>query len=150
MGLPKTILKYPQLKNNMASQRLKIDFSDIRKMEEGVRKAVEDSNEYTQVGLLQAITLIQREAVNNTRAGVKYIDGIYETGNLRRSITFEVKPNQASAFISKGLDYPKFVEFGTSRMRAKPFLHIALKENIKKIDEIFDKIIKKQIKRMQV
>lgn len=134
----------------MPSQRLKIDFSDIRKMEKGVKQAVADSNEYTQVGLLQAITLVQREAVNNTRAGVKYVDGIYETGNLRQSITFEVKQTEASAFISKGLDYPKFVEFGTRRMRAKPFLNLALKENLKKIDEIFDKIIKKQIKNMQV
>lgn len=134
----------------MPSQRFKIDFSDVRKMEKGVRQAVADSNEYTQVGLLQAITLVQREAVNNTRAGVKYIDGIYETGNLRQSITFEVKPTEASAFISKGLDYPKFVEFGTRRMRAKPFLHIALKENTRKIDEIFDRIIKKQIRNMQV
>jgi len=132
------------------AKSVKIDFSDIRKFEKATREAIKDNVDYEAKGLLQATTLVHREAVNNTKAGVKYIKGIHKTGNLRKSLTFEIGNGEGTIFTDGRIVYPKFVEFGTVKMRERPFLTIALAENRKKIDEIFDKIIKKQVKKMQV
>lgn len=132
------------------AKNVKIDFSDVRKLKKGIKEAVKVSADYERIGLLKAVTLVHREAVNNTVAGVKYSDGIYEVGNLRRSLSFELKDRAGDVFISKGLKYPTFVEFGTKRMRAKPFLSLALYDNIDKIRDIFKTIISKQINKMKV
>jgi len=119
--------------------KLKINFSDIKNFEKKLRKEVVESQNNLKVGLLKATTLVQKEAINNTKAGIKYVDGIYQTGNLRRSISFDVPtPRYGEVFISKGLKYPLFVEKGTRRMRAKPFLSLALTDNINKIKEILN------------
>jgi HK97 gp10 family phage protein len=133
----------------MAKTKVKIDFSDIRDYEKRLRKEVKESENRTKIGLLKAVTLVHREAVNNTKAGVKYFDGIYNTGNLRRALSFDlISPVAGQVFISKGLDYPKFVEYGTRRMRAKPFLTPAVYENIKAIEDIFTKLINETIKKL--
>jgi HK97 gp10 family phage protein len=139
-----------QLGNNMATKGIKLDFSDVRKFERGLKEAVKMSSDYEKIGLLKAVTLVHREAVNNTVAGVKYSDGIYESGNLRRSLSFELKDRAGDVFISRGLQYPTFVEFGTKRMRAKPFLSLAISDNIDNIKSIFKRIMDKQIKKMKV
>ena len=126
--------------------KLKIDFSDIRDFEKKLRKEVVETENTLKIGLLKAVTLVQREAVNNTRAGVLYLDGVYEVGNLRRALTFDVPTSQyGRVFISKGLDYPKFVERGTRRMRAKPFLSPALTNNISKIKDILNTALAKTV-----
>lgn len=126
--------------------KLKIDFSDIRKFEAKLRKEVTNSEKGLKTGLLKATTLVHREAVNNTKAGVKYVDGVHEKGNLRRSLSFDVpSAKYGEVFISKGLKYPLFVEKGTRRMRAKPFLSLAVTDNIGKIRDIINQVLKQTV-----
>jgi HK97 gp10 family phage protein len=135
----------------MAKKGLKIDFSDIRKFETNLRKGIKSSESNLKTALFKAVTLIHREAVNNTQAGVKYADGIYERGNLRRSLTFDIpSPRYGEVFISKGLKYPLFVEMGTRRMRAKPFLSLAVRDNIEKVNKIFGEAVKKTINNLKL
>ncbi len=45
-----------------------------------------------------------------------------DTGNLRNSITHTVDGVGQKAYIGTNVEYAPYVEFGTSRMRAQPYL----------------------------
>lgn len=51
---------------------------------------------------------------------------LLETGALRDSITHNVDSNGKEAAVGTDLDYAKYLEFGTSKMPARPFLGGAL------------------------
>lgn len=51
---------------------------------------------------------------------------LFETGALRDSITHNVDSNGKEAAVGTDLDYAKYLEFGTSKMPARPFLGGAL------------------------
>lgn len=51
-----------------------------------------------------------------------------DTGNLRRSITTS-QGNDISAAVSTTVEYAPYVEFGTSRMQAQPYLRPSLNKN---------------------
>ena len=65
------------------------------------------------------------------------------TGHLRRSegIKSEVQGSRAVAFIGTDVDYAPYVEFGTSRMGAQPYLRPAFDngkaEAIKVMERVF-------------
>jgi HK97 gp10 family phage protein len=52
-----------------------------------------------------------------------------DTGRLRASIHAEIAPNGLSATVEAGVDYAVFLEFGTRRQRAQPFLFPAYEKN---------------------
>ena len=135
----------------MAKKGLKLDFTDVREFEKKVRDQARTSGSRLEKGTLKATLLVRNEAVKNTRAGVLYADGVYERGNLRRSLSFDlISPTKGKVFISKGLKYPTFVEKGTRKMRAKPFLEPALEGSRQKIKEIYAKIIAQGFKKMKL
>lgn len=49
-----------------------------------------------------------------------------DTGNLRNSITHTVDGAGQKAYIGTNVEYAPYVEFGTSRMRAQPYLQPAV------------------------
>ena len=51
-----------------------------------------------------------------------------DTGRLRNSIAHEVDANGLNATIGTNLEYAPYVEFGTQRMRERPYLFPALEE----------------------
>jgi HK97 gp10 family phage protein len=55
------------------------------------------------------------------------------TGNLRRSIALSDGPGDAEVTIGTDVEYAPYVEFGTSRMAAQPYLRPALDENHEEI-----------------
>jgi HK97 gp10 family phage protein len=63
---------------------------------------------------------------------------LLETGALRDSITHNVDANGKEAAVGTDLDYAKYLEFGTSKMPARPFLGGAL---IAKEHEIGDGVV---------
>jgi len=65
-----------------------------------------------------------------------------DTGNLRKSITSEVKQVDRSAEIGTNVEYAQYVEYGTKRTRAQPYLRPAGDENRDKIERIFQKNLK--------
>lgn len=68
-----------------------------------------------------------------------------DTGNLRNSITFQVDSPTDSVVIGTNVEYGKYQEFGTSRMKAQPYLRPAVEEHLdeyKRIAESFLKGIK--------
>lgn len=68
-----------------------------------------------------------------------------DTGNLRNSIVFKVDSPSDSVIIGTNVEYGKYQEFGTSRMKAQPYLRPAVDEHLdeyKRIAEAFLKGIK--------
>ena len=52
-----------------------------------------------------------------------------DTGNLRASITHAVSPGEKAAYIGTNVEYAPYVELGTSKMQAQPFLRPAATEH---------------------
>lgn len=48
-----------------------------------------------------------------------------DTGNLRNSITHEIDPSDNAVYIGTNVEYAPYVELGTSRRKAQPFLRPA-------------------------
>lgn len=48
------------------------------------------------------------------------------TGTLQRSIAHEMGPDRKEAFVGSNIDYALFLELGTSKMAARPFLRSTL------------------------
>lgn len=52
-----------------------------------------------------------------------------DTGNLRGSITYEVDAADNAVYIGTNVEYAPYVELGTSRQKAQPFLRPAASEH---------------------
>ena len=52
-----------------------------------------------------------------------------DTGNLRNSITHEVRQSEKSVYIGTDVEYAAYVELGTTRTKAKPYLKPAATEH---------------------
>ena len=52
-----------------------------------------------------------------------------DTGNLRASITHEVDTSDNAVYIGTNVEYAPYVELGTSRQKAQPFLRPAASEH---------------------
>lgn len=52
-----------------------------------------------------------------------------DTGNLRGSITHEVDADDNAVYIGTNVEYAPYVELGTSRQKAQPFLRPAASEH---------------------
>ncbi len=94
----------------------------------GVRKVVDNFKKYGREG--------KRQVINITAANAKEIEAQakrfapVDTGKLQQSITAEkIKP---LAWIIEALEsYASFVEFGTVKMSARPYLYPAWKKQIR-------------------
>ena len=64
-----------------------------------------------------------------------------DTGRLRNSITTRVDPGGLSATIAPHTDYEAFVEFGTRRMRAQPYMRPAAEKMRGPFKEAMGKIL---------
>ena len=89
-------------------------------------------------GGLEAASLIV-EADATLRAPV-------DTGNLRSSITHKVVSDE-EARVGTNVEYAPWVEGGTSKMAAQPFLRPALDNNKSRIEKMIGDVIGKAVKR---
>ncbi len=80
-------------------------------------------------GMTKACLLVERDAK---------INAPHKTGRLRSSITnrLEIEGDQLIGIVGTNVEYASFQEFGTSRMRAHPFLFPALESNRNKIKDL--------------
>ena len=56
-----------------------------------------------------------------------------DTGLLASNISLDIDPDGLGASVDSRADYSSFLEFGTSKMAARPFMQPALEVNRKKI-----------------
>lgn len=53
-----------------------------------------------------------------------------DTGRLRDSITHEIHAEEESVYVGTNVEYGKYQEYGTSRMKAHPFLKPGIMKNL--------------------
>ena len=61
-----------------------------------------------------------------------------DTGNLRNSITHAVDMSEKSAIVATATEYAAYVEYGTSRQKAQPYLEPAVKDHVPEYQRIFE------------
>lgn len=64
-----------------------------------------------------------------------------DTGNLRASITHEVDTGDNAAYIGTNVEYAPYVELGTSRQKAQPFLRPAASEHGAQYRQVLEKAL---------
>jgi len=65
-----------------------------------------------------------------------------DTGFLASNIVLDVDADGLGASVESRADYSSFLEFGTSKMAARPFMQPALEENKPKIKRLAKQMIK--------
>ena len=65
-----------------------------------------------------------------------------DTGFLVNNIVLDIDTNGLGANVESRADYSSFLEFGTSKMAARPFMQPALEENKPKINRLAKQMIK--------
>lgn len=66
--------------------------------------------------------------------------GAVDTGNLRNSITHDVGTDEV--VIGTNVEYAPYVELGTRKMKARPFLRNAISENMSEYKAIIENELK--------
>lgn len=64
-----------------------------------------------------------------------------DTGNLRNSITHEVDGHADTVYIGTNVEYAAYVELGTTRTKAKPYLRPAVTEH----SAVYKRIIEEEM-----
>ena len=59
------------------------------------------------------------------------------TGTLKRSITHQPVVPKRTVYVGTNVEYAPFVELGTGRMSARPYLRPALETNMDRIRRLF-------------
>ena len=65
-----------------------------------------------------------------------------DTGRLRNSITNAVEVGERSVYIGSNVEYAAFVELGTSRMKARPYLKPAATEHTAEYKSLAEQALK--------
>lgn len=65
-----------------------------------------------------------------------------DTGRLRNSITHAVETGEQAVYIGSNVEYTAFVELGTSRMKARPYLKPAATEHSAEYKSLAEQALK--------
>jgi HK97 gp10 family phage protein len=68
--------------------------------------------------------------------------GYVRTGRLRNSITYGVDTSEPAVYIGSNVEYAPYVELGTSKMRARPFLKPAVENYGEQYKELLQQAMK--------
>lgn len=146
--------------------KIDIKVKGIKKALDSLKNLEKEIEVPLQEVILGGGQLIRSEAVKSIMSGPKS-GRIYEKYNPRRTHTasapgqapasdtgnlvsqIQVKsPNKNEVNVESGASYSKFLEFGTSKMLARPFLFPAFEKSRPKITQaVFNRIVK-EIKRL--
>lgn len=90
--------------------------------------------------VLNALKEAKQQTLNNIGTYVTaeaQLRAPVDTGNMRRSTTFDVADeNEVDVGVTPDAPYAVYVEKGTSKQQAQPFLEPAVTDNVDKLQEI--------------
>lgn len=66
-----------------------------------------------------------------------------DTGRLRNSVTYRVDANKTSVAVGTNVEYGRYVEFGTSKMKPNNFLRSAIGDHMQEWKSIIEKALEK-------
>jgi HK97 gp10 family phage protein len=77
------------------------------------------------------------ESVGLAAEGYAKLKCPVDTGRLRNSITHQIRKDEKAVYIGTNVEYAPYVEEGTSRQKAKPFLKPAATQHADEYRQIF-------------
>lgn len=108
-----------------------IKFEGIAKLDKGLKKRMD----------LNAVKTVVRK--NGADMQVKsQRNAPVDTGNLKRSIDLEISPNGLKATVEPKAEYAAYVELGTRKMEAQPYLKPAFEEQKKQFEKDLQKLVR--------
>ena len=91
---------------------------------------------------LEQKTLKALEMIGLVAEGYAKLICPVDTGRLRNSITHKVDIGEQAAYIGTNVEYAPYVELGTSRQKAQPYLKPAAENHAQEYRDIFDAVLK--------
>lgn len=91
-------------------------------------------NQKVQVALTKAGEFVKTEAKIRTPV---------DTGLLRSSIDYNVKEQEKTVEVGTNTEYAIYVEKGTTRQKAQPYLTPAIEENVRTIENLIKGVFKR-------
>ena len=92
-----------------------------------IKDALEDQVEQALISVgITAENNAKREITRAVYDTPESKSGYVRTGRLRNSLTHSVAMNEKAVYIGSAVEYAAYVELGTSRMRARPYLRPAV------------------------
>lgn len=88
----------------------------------------QDNTEQAAQGIESAIG-VALEKIGLLAEGYAQMKCPVDTGNLRASITHEVDAGEKAVYIGTNVEYAPYVELGTSKQKAQPYLRPAATEH---------------------
>ena len=82
------------------------------------------------------------EAVGLTAEGYAKLLCPVDTGRLRNSISHAVNENEKTVYIGTNVEYAPYVELGTSRQKAQPFLRPAATNHTDEYRSLIERYMK--------
>lgn len=96
--------------------------------------------------VLEALNEAKQQTLNNIGTYVTaeaQLRAAVDTGNMRRSTTFDIpSDNEVDLGVTPEAPYAVYVEKGSSKQQAQPFLEPTVMENIDKLESIAGQTIK--------
>lgn len=111
--------------------KVELDKRDLKRIQRKLEKAPENIQRGAQTEITRAAYAIEAGAKRRTPV---------KTGRLRSSIRTDVK--KLAADIGTNTEYAPFVEFGTVKQRAQPFLFPAYEQERKKFIKNLKQLLK--------
>ena len=68
--------------------------------------------------------------------------GYVRTGRLRNSISYAVDTDESAVYIGSNVEYAPYVELGTSKMMARPFLKPAVENYAREYKDLLEQAMK--------
>lgn len=82
------------------------------------------------------------EACGLTAEGYAKKECPVDTGRLRNSIAHALAPEESAVYIGTNVEYGPYVELGTRRQRAQPFLRPAVADHVQTYTQIIRDTLK--------
>ena len=101
----------------------------------------EEIKEIARQQLLTALEAVGLQAEGNVKREIRRLNAI-DTGRLLNSITHGVDASDNTAYVGTNVDYAPYVEYGTSKMEARPYLKNGVQKNTKQYKAIFETYMK--------
>lgn len=119
---------------------VKIDHQAIKGIERKTARGLNVAAQYVRAEIVKAISISARAAGPSLSGQFPHA----RTGNLRKTIT--VRPATASHLVARvgtTLAYGRYLEIGTKRMKARPFISRIIRERRRQIDALVAATIKR-------
>lgn len=97
----------------------------------------------------QALIAVGITAENNAKREITHAvydqpeskSGYVRTGRLRNSLTHEVVTDENAVYIGTNVEYAAFVEMGTQKMSARPYLRPAITNHTEEYKDLVEKAL---------